>query len=271
MAIAPAQFFSGPLDRSGAFLERFPRFAQIAAKGLQAVKRPPSVAKTLDARGPLSFKPASNRVATVPSGREPDLTTTSRNAMPYYGNGRPKSINAVARVLLDHIGPMRYLHLHQAEVKSGWSTHGTGAAQGGTETVTCKTAIDLGGGLMLPAGTSSDRHSSDAQIENSGTLAFSLTAPNGSRLTIKTGEDASGNGAGCFALSASSPGCDARDIQIDGVPVFENGQINVWRRVVLGSGQSVMRKLSLIDSLRWGGSADSDALIDSLNAAFGRG
>ena len=281
MAIAPAQLFSASLNRSGTFFERLPRLAQIAAKGLQVIKRPPTelrplppAAKTVNPRKSQSMKPAGNRVSTVPSGREPDLTTTDRNAMPYYGNGRPKSINAVARVLKNHVGPMRYLHLHQAEVKSSWSVHGTSAANGGTETVACKTAIDLGGGLALPAGTASDRHSADGQIESSGTVVFAMTAPNGSTLAIKTGEDASGNGAGCFALSVGRPRCESRDIQIDGVPVFENGQINVWRRVVQssgqGGGQSVMRKLSLMDSLRSGGSADSATLIDSLNAAFGR-
>ncbi len=282
MAIAPAPFFFASLNRSSAFFERLPRLARIAVEGLQVVKRPPPelrllppVAKTTTPRKPQSIKPAGNRVGAVPSGREPDLTTTDRDAMPYYGNGRPKSINAVARVLKNHVGPMRYLHLHQAEVKSSWSVHSTPAAHGGAEMVACRTAIDLGGGLALPAGMASDRHSADSQIESSGTVVFAMTAPNGSTLAIKTGEDASGNGAGCFALRISRPQCESRDIQIDGVPVFENGQINVWRRVVQSSGQSggqsVMRKLSLVDSLRSGGSADSAALLDSLSAAFGRG
>jgi hypothetical protein len=276
MAIAPAQIFSASLNRSSTFFERLPRLAQIAARGLQAIHRTPTELRVLppsaggaNLRKPPSVRPAANRVSAVPSGREPDLTTADRDAMPYYGNGRPKSINAVARVLQNHVGPMRYLHLHQAEVKSSWSVHGAGAVDG-AERVTSKVAIDLGGGLALPAGTSSDRHSADDQIEYSGAVVFAMTAPNGSTLTIKTGEDASGNGAGCFALSVIRARGETRDIQIDGVPVFENGQVNVWRRVVLGSGQSVMRKLSLMDSLRSGGSADSDALIDSLSAAFGR-
>jgi hypothetical protein len=282
MAIAPAPLFFASLDRSGTFLERLPRLVQIAAKGLQVIKRPPTALRVLPPaangaalRVPLSIRPAGNRINTVPSGREPDLTTTDRNAMPYYGNGRPKSVDAVARVLKNRVGPMRYLHLHQAEVKSSWSVLATNGVDGDTETVASRIAIDLGGGLALPAGSASDRHSAACQIENAGAVVFAMTAPNGSTLTIETGEDASGNGAGCFALSVSSARCEARDIQIDGVPVFENGQVNVWRRVVQSSsqssGQSVMRKLSLMDSLRSGGSADSAALIDSLSAAFSRG
>ncbi len=277
MAIAPAQTFSAPLNRSSTFFERLPRLAQIAARGLQTVRRMPTESHVLapsansaTLRKPQAARPAANRVSAVPSGREPDLTTPDRDAMPYYGNGRPKSINAVARVLQNHVGPMRYLHLHQTEVKSSWSVRGTSAANGDTETVACKTAIDLGGGLTLPAGTTSDRHGADDQIEHLGAVVFAMTAPNGSTLKLKTGEDASGNGAGCFALSVIRARSETKNIQIDGVPVFENGQMNVWRRVVLGSGQSVMRKLSLMDSLRSGGSADSAALIDSLSAAFGR-
>lgn len=179
---------------------------------------------------------------------------------------------SVRRVLKNQIGPKNYVDNMQSRVMEDWGNLKVGErSKEGSQTTTATTgkAVDIGGGLALPVGTTVSKTTTPYDVQDYRAQPLQLTSPNGASLTIGFGTDESGSGY--FTVAVDSARGKSGAVRIMGVPVIENGQVNVWRNIKLDNGQVVSRKLALMDSIKaQGTSDDSGALIKALNSAFGR-
>jgi hypothetical protein len=221
------------------------------------------------------------RVATLgaasgafPQGKVPDVTTMGDgSAQAYKGEARPASVMSIRRVLQNQIGPKKYVDAMTSRVMKDWGNTKVGErTKDGNQTTTATTgkALDIGGGLSLPAGTTTSDTTTPYDVQDRQVEPLELKTPNGASLKIGFGSDAS-SGQGYFTVAVESARGKSEPVRIMGVPVVENGQVSVWRNLKLDSGQVVSRKLSLFDSIQAQGSADkTGALAKAMASAFGR-
>ena len=213
--------------------------------------------------------------AAFPQGKVPDVTTMGDEHAPAYnGEARPASVMSIRNVLRTQIGPEKYVDAMTSRVMKDWGNTKVGErTKNGNQTTTATSgkAVDIGGGMSLPAGTTTSETTTPYDGLDKHVEPLQLTTPSGASLKIGFDEQAS-SGTGYFTVAVvSTGGKESRPVQILGVPVVEDGQVNVWRNIKLDSGQIVSRKFSLFDSIQAQGSADkTGALVKAITSAFGR-